>query len=163
MEESSGARADGISSPLTKSITSDADTQNLLHPFITPITPKRLFLFGRRTDANCPRCQGFGDLIHMVWRFPKLFQYWEWVIKTINKIFGTKLEMDPRLCVLGYRRVPGGGKSTTVAVVRCLFRAQKLIAQRWQSESPPISERFNLHCQRITMEGEGSIYTKGKR
>lgn len=35
--------------------------------------PKQLFKFGRRPDDKCPRCQGAGDLIHMVWRCPKLF------------------------------------------------------------------------------------------
>lgn len=45
-------------------------------------TPKRLFKFGCRTDDRCPRCRGTGDLIHMLWRCPKLSRYWEGVINS---------------------------------------------------------------------------------
>lgn len=50
----------------------------LLHR--TYYTPKRLFEFGWRVDARCPRCQDTGDLIHMIWKCPKLFRYWSEIL-----------------------------------------------------------------------------------
>lgn len=99
-------------------------------------TPKKLYRFGLKSDAKCPRCHEVGYLIHMVWRCPKLFRYWMGVIDVINRTFGTTLETDARLCVLGYREWKGEGTSLITVVTRCLFQAQKMIAQRWQSVKP---------------------------
>lgn len=44
-------------------------------------TPKKLFMFGRRADGECPRCRRTGDLIHMLWRCPKLVRYWSEILK----------------------------------------------------------------------------------
>ena len=102
----------------------------------TYYTPKRLFNFGWRVDAGCPRCHDTGDLIHMIWRCPKLFRYWKGILDTINKIYKTKLEMNPRLCILGLGEEISRMTSTSKAVLRCLFQARKLIAQRWQAGNP---------------------------
>lgn len=47
-------------------------------------TPKRLHRFGRRPDNKCPRCSGTGDLIHLMWRCPKLARYWTEILKTLG-------------------------------------------------------------------------------
>ena len=57
----------------------------------TYYTPKRLFNFGWRVDARCPRCQDTGDLIHMLWRCPNLFRYWQGILNVINTTYKTKL------------------------------------------------------------------------
>lgn len=105
-------------------------------------TPKNLYGYGRRTDAKCPRCQETGDLIHMMWRCPKLFRYWEGVLYIINGIFGTSQGQEVKLCVLGYREKLGEGQSVTVAILRCLFQARKLIALKWQSRKPPAVSKW---------------------
>lgn len=108
----------------------------LLHR--TYYTPKKLFEWGRRGDAKCPRCQNTGDLIHMIWKCPKLYRYWTEILDTINKIFKLSLKMHPKLCIMGVGERLGNIKNKVV--LRCLFQAKKLIAQRWQAEKPPSKE-----------------------
>lgn len=96
-----------------------------------------MFKLGWKQNDECPRCKATGDLIHMVWKRPKLFRYWVEIIDRINKIFRSTLEPEAKACLLGSLeedRVPPG---TTVAVLRCLFQARKLIAQKWQAQTPP--------------------------
>lgn len=73
----------------------------------------------------------------MLWKCPKLFRYWSEVLDTINKIFNLGLKMDPKLCILGVGVSLGRGNIKFKAVLRCLFQARKVIAQRWQAEKPP--------------------------
>lgn len=95
-------------------------------------TPKRLFQFGRRTEAFCPRCRATtGDLIHMLWRCPKLYRYWKGVLGKINSKFGLALQMDPILCILGYLEQNVGSASTRIAILRCLYQARKEITWKW--------------------------------
>lgn len=100
-------------------------------------TPKRLFKFGRRPNDNCPRCQRSGDLIHMLWRCPKLFRYWEEVTGNLGSIFGAIVVKEAITCILGYRRALGERLSTTLAITRALFQARKMVTLRWQSKDPP--------------------------
>lgn len=49
-----------------------------------------------------PRCgDPNGDLIHMVWRCSKLHRYWREVLSTINLVYGSSINVDPKICVLG--------------------------------------------------------------
>lgn len=65
--------------------------------------------------------------------------------------------MDPRLCILGVGEGIDGGAEVTKVVLRCLFQARKLIAQRWQSVKPP-SVKDWVDSYRNNMEGENSFY-----
>lgn len=122
-------------------------------------TPKRLFEFGRRIDAKCPRCQDVGDLMHMMWKCPKLFRYWSEILETLNKVFSLKLKMDPKLCILGVGESIGKGKTKTKIVQRCLFQARKLIAQRWQARTPPLKDEW-IKTVIETMWKEKAVYIK---
>lgn len=62
-------------------------------------TPKKLYMFGRRSDDECPRCRETGDLIHMMWRCPKLVRYWSEILKIISTTFRVKLELEPKTCI----------------------------------------------------------------
>lgn len=112
----------------------------LLHR--TYYTPKRLFRFGGRKDDKCPRCQESGDLMHMIWKCPKLFRYWNEVVETLNKILALELKIEPKLCILG---VEGNiRRNFKIKIVRrCLFQARKLIALRWQARTPPHEGRLD--------------------
>lgn len=45
--------------------------------------------------------RGPANLIHMLWRCPKLHRYWQSAVETINGMFGkTKLPMEPGICLL---------------------------------------------------------------
>lgn len=56
VEEDFGDGSDGLSFALAESISFE------------PITLLRVSM----VDDKCPRCRGTGDLIHMVWRYPKI-------------------------------------------------------------------------------------------
>lgn len=49
------------------------------------------------------------------------------ILDSINAVLGVSLELDPKLCIMGYM------------VLRCLFKAWKLIAQKWLALDPPTS------------------------
>lgn len=98
-------------------------------------------MFGRRSD-KCPRCRETGDLIHMVWRCPKLVRYWSGILKIINTTFRVKLDLEPKTCVLGHIDEDLGDVSTIIAIARCLYQARKLIAKSWQSKTPPTPEEW---------------------
>lgn len=65
-------------------------------------TPARLVRMGVRDDPSCTRCmRDHGDLIHMLWRCPKLHIYWKDVLGTINQVFKVHRTGHPKLCLLG--------------------------------------------------------------
>lgn len=78
----------------------------------------------------------------MVWKCPKLFRYWRGIITRINKTFKSSLEPEAKTCLLGCleedRVLPG----IIEVVLRCLFQARKLIAQKWQAQAPPTVESW---------------------
>lgn len=60
-------------------------------------TPARLCKMGVRDDSVCTRCsRDHGDLIHLLWRYPKLHLYC--TRGTINKV---NIPTDPKPCLLG--------------------------------------------------------------
>lgn len=106
-------------------------------------TLQKLFRFVRRQDYTCPRCgRAEGDLIHMFWRCPRLFQYWREVVGIIGQVFEVSIDLETMLCVLGW--IEGEGKlgDAQLAILRCLFQARKLIAQKWQSTISPSSREW---------------------
>ena len=73
-------------------LVSIAPAQRLSHLFQLHhvyYTPKKMFKLGWNQSDEFPKCRAAGDLIHMVWRCPKLFRYWVGVIDRVNKIFKT--------------------------------------------------------------------------
>lgn len=56
----------------------------------------------------------------------------------MSEIYGITLGMEAELYILGYRKELEEKKSTTVAILRCLFQARKIIAMRWQLRTPPV-------------------------
>ena len=77
----------------------------------------------------------------------------------MGETFGVPLEAEATLCVLGYRREREEKKTTTVALLRCLFQARKLIMTRWQAITPPaIREWFGAVNETICKER--AVYTK---
>lgn len=120
-------------------LVSISSSQKISHLFLiyrVYYTPKKMFKHGWRQNDECPRCKVTGDFIHMVWKCPKLFRYWE-IIDRINTTFKTTLEPAAKTCLLKCmeeRRVLTG---TTEVALRCLFQVRKLIAQKLQAQIPP--------------------------
>lgn len=50
-------------------------------------TPPKLHALGLRPDSICSKCgRDHGDLVHMLWRCPKLYRYWNTIVTTINGV-----------------------------------------------------------------------------
>lgn len=102
-------------------LVSLALSQKMSHLFLlykAYYTPQRLFLFGRRFDASCPRCGEMeGDLIYMFRRCLKLFRYWKEVSGIINQVFGKPPNPDVRLCVLGFVEGEENPGCTQIAIL----------------------------------------------
>lgn len=57
---------------------------------------------GGRENAEYTRCsRRHGDLIHLLWRCPKLHLFWTGVVNIINSIFQVNIQMNPKPCLLG--------------------------------------------------------------
>lgn len=124
-------------------------------------TPKKLYMFGRRPDDRCPRCRETGDLIHMVWRCPKLFRYWTEILKIINATFRVTLELEPRVCVLGHIEEEIGTIGTIPVIARCLYQARKSIAQSWQSMKPPTPEEWVMTINMLVWKEKVTFTRRG--
>lgn len=95
-------------------------------------TPARLFRMGVRLDSNCPRClRDHGDLIHLLWRCPKLHLFWTGVLSTISRVFHVTIPTDPKPCVLWLVDDIPMDDNPKQAIARALFQARKLDIGRW--------------------------------
>lgn len=109
-------------------------------------TPLKLYKMGRRTDPLCGRCERHqGDLIHLLWRCPKLHRYWSEVMETLNRVFQTTIPLDPIHCILGVLEDTVPEEMTRIAITRALFQARKLILLGWKSTSPPSVRSWITH------------------
>lgn len=86
-------------------LASLSSMQNLTHSYILHrayYTPEKLFKLKHSDTAQCPRCKGSpANLIHMLWRWPKLHRYWHEVVAMINNVFGAGVSPKPGGCLLG--------------------------------------------------------------
>lgn len=106
-------------------------------------TPARLVRMGVGTDPTCTRCRReHGDLIHLLWRCPKLHLYWKAVLDTINMVFQVQIPLDPKPCLLGIIDDLLTGDILKQAVNRTLFQARMLILRHWKSEDPPTKQEW---------------------
>lgn len=121
-------------------------------------TPSKLHKMGRVSDPICCRCrQHNADLIHLLWRCPKLHRYWHEVISTLNGVFQTTVPVDPMQCLLGVLDEVIPEEQTKVAVSRALFQARKLILMAWKSAVPPSVKMWITHMGK-TLIMEKYIY-----
>lgn len=137
-------------------LSSLSPAQNLTQIFIlhrAHYTPEKLFEWKCRDTAQCPRCKGNpANLIHMLWRCPKLHRYWHEVISMINSAFGTRMSPELEGCLLG---IPD--EWDILGESRILFQARKLIAQQWTSSSPPTIAEWKIQI-RETLVKEKYIF-----
>ena len=109
---------------------------------------------GLRPTPLCTRCKrDHGDLIHLLWRCPKLHPYWKGVVDTINRVFQVLLPTDPKRCLLLILEELEWEEGTKVAVIRSLFLARKLIMSHWIAEEPPsLKEWINIMGEMLRKE-----------
>lgn len=123
----------------------------------------RLHLMNLQDELTCTRCKrDHGDLIHMLWRCPKLHTYWEGVVRKVNSVF-VNLSQDPRACLLGALEEYEWEGHSREAVHRVLFQARKLIMTYWKSEKPPTIKEWTdninatLRLERLIYQHRGSM------
>lgn len=101
-------------------------------------TPLQLYKWGIRDSPLCPKCErDHGNLLHMIWKCPKLFRYWKEVLDTISEVYMIPLERTPVVCVLGGIDEELAPPPTCIALIRLLYIAKKLIAQWWITPRVP--------------------------
>lgn len=101
-------------------------------------TPVKLHRMGRLADPLCDRCRWApGDLIHLLWRFPKLHHYWSGVLSTLNLVFQMTVPLNPICCALGVLEEVIPEEMVRMAFFWVLFQARKVILMGWKSSLPP--------------------------
>lgn len=106
-------------------------------------TPARLHKWGIRETPLCPKCEGaHGDLLHMIWRCPKLFRYWKEVLDMISQVYMFNIPREPVVCLLGALDEEALTPSAHTAVLRLLYIARKLIAQLWITPRVPTGKQW---------------------
>lgn len=110
--------------------------------------------------ATCSRCgSSTGTLIHMLWRCPKLYRYWTDILNTLNSVFGVSLQLDLKLCFLGYMEFEFVPPAIQIVVRQCLFHSHKSRAQKWLSSLTPSYSEW-LKALNSTLVGEKLTYAR---
>lgn len=95
--------------PTAVPLVSVSASQKLSHLFLlhrTYRTPQELHKWGCRDSPLCPKCQReHGDLLHMLWKCPKLFRDWTEVMSTIAQVHSHKLKRDPVVGLSHWERI----------------------------------------------------------
>lgn len=92
----------------------------------------QLYKWGNRATPLCPKYErDHVNLIHMLWKCPKLFHYWKEVLDLISQVYMTAIPRDPVMCLLGALDEETLTPSAHTAILRLLYVARKLIAQLW--------------------------------
>lgn len=77
----------------------------------------------------------------------------------IDRVFGTSTRLEAKYCLLGLVEGAGNPGSIQTAVLRCLFKARKLISLRWQSVLPPSSREWS-NSMNVVILKEKPVYIK---
>lgn len=97
-------------------------------------TTHRLHLMNLQSDSTCTRCKrDHGDLIHLLWRCPKLHTYWAGVMTMVNSVFKVSLPQEPKGCLLGALEEYEWEVHIREAIHIVLFQARKQIMTHWKS------------------------------
>lgn len=128
-------------------------------------TPAVLTTFNPQLSNSCWRqCGMRGDLLHILWKCPKLKNYWEKVFQIISELTQSQISPNPALALLPLEAdlVPSDmGHS----VLNILLAARLLITRKWKSDIPPsiteVVDLTNLHCtyERMLASSLGCLCT----
>lgn len=113
------------------SLTSTQCLSKLFIIYRTYRTPVKLYKWRRRETSECPWCeQSQADLLHMLWKCPKLSRYWQEVVSTIKGAYNIQIEMESKTCLLGYLKEELYPRKMSIPIGRLLFIARRLIARK---------------------------------
>lgn len=94
-------------------------------------------------------CGQHGDLLHMLWKCPKLFRYWQYVLTTIAHVYQFPLPQDPVVCLLGALEIPSLSPGSHIAILRLIFIARKAIARLWITLRVPTGRQWVEQVNRL--------------
>lgn len=66
------------------------------------------------------------------------------MVDTINGVYQTCKEMDPKVCILGYLEKERYSMEVKIPINRLLFIARKIISLKWVSSGAPTYEEWRL-------------------
>lgn len=126
-----------------------SSAQKLAQLFIIHRTyhaPYNLHKWQRRDTKLCPRCEvDTGTFLHMLWKCPKFIRYWTEVISSNIRMWNLSLNLDPKLCLMGWLDEELYTPHTYISIFRVPFIARKLMARKWLSTLPRTHNKwFNL-------------------
>lgn len=111
----------------------------------------------RRESPLCSKCKGAnGDLIHLLWRCPKLFRYWKDVTDIIFSVYQTTIQLHPVTCLLGTVD-EGLFTPNNIAVLGLLNIARKQIARLWLSSHAPMTKYHTLIKEKLTYQHRNAV------
>lgn len=107
----------------------------------------------RLPDPFCGKCKLVpSDLVHLLWRCPKLHGYWSEVLAKLNGVFQTNVPLDPICCLLDVLEEVVPEEMTRVAFSRALFQARKTILLGCKSATPPSVKSWMQHMGNTLLE-----------
>ena len=116
-------------------------------------TPVRLYKWGCRDLPLCPKCCAQeGDLLHMMWKCPKIFRYWNFVLTTISQTYQIPIPQDPVVCLLGALEIPSLSPNGHTAIIRLLYIARTAIARLWISSRVPTDRQWIEDVNRLLIK-----------
>lgn len=87
----------------------------------------------------------------MLWKCPKLFRYWQYVLTIIARVYQFPLPQDPVVCLLGALENPSLSPGSHIAVLRLLFIARKAIVRLWITPRVPTGRQWVVQVNRLLM------------
>lgn len=101
---------------------------NKLH--VTPLTRSKYVT----CTKFCLKCKReTGTYFHLIWTCPLIASFWSSVVQEIERSFGIKVPLDPRLCILGVNNCVPETKTTSIM----LYAARLSILHVWIEQHPP--------------------------
>lgn len=123
-------------------------------------TPIQLHRWNRKEDSDCHNASA--DLLHFLWRCPKLVHHWHLIIDTINRAFQVNLIKDPLMCALGFLDEEVFPPTVRIPLSILLFLSRKCIASKCLSPIPPTLEECQSQINSTSLKVHHIFQQRGR-
>ena len=115
-------------------------------------TPTRLQKMGIADNNMCWKCkEEVGTYMHMIWECRLVNPFWGKVLESMGKWVQQTLPLQPRLCLLGDKKVvPGLNKNAFTIIKVGLVTAARIIMRNWKAPRMPGFNEWNDEMIKIT-------------
>lgn len=122
-------------------------------------SPEFLFQIGVRGDSCFPWCtRPNTHIVHMLWEYPSIGQFWRDVLHLIEVVFEVILPRSLCFCILGLIDEMVNPQPRYLGVSHMLFQACKLLAFHCDPSPPTVSKYIKIRNHILRLE-EG-VYKK---